>query len=101
MLFRPNLLYDDGKYLPYLKSEISYIYNTFDIIVKKKYHLIDPVENQKVLIESVNYINNTRFTINKDVLNFVVGEWFNDESKLFEIWRGVNKLKIIEGSESN
>lgn len=39
MLFIPNATYDDGKYCPYLNSEISHIYNPFDTILKKKHDL--------------------------------------------------------------
>jgi hypothetical protein len=98
MLIRPNEPYDDGKYLPYLHGEISHIYNTFDMIVKKKFDLRDQIEKQHVLIDSIIYLNNTRFTINNDVLDFIVGEWLNEDSKFFN---GENKLKIIEGNESN
>lgn len=49
MLFIPNAPYDDGKYFPYLNSEISHIYNPFDTILKKKHDLNIHTENQKPL----------------------------------------------------
>lgn len=89
MLFIPNAPYDDGKYFPYLNSEISHIYNPFDTILKKKHDLNIHTENQKTLISSVTYINNIAFTINNDMLNFILEEWENDNSCYFN---GQNKL---------
>jgi hypothetical protein len=65
---------ENGKYLPYINGEISHIYNTFDTIVKKKYDIRDQVENKGTLIKTINYLNNTAFTINKQVLDFILDE---------------------------
>ena len=54
MLHKPNEPDSDGKYLPYIHGEISHIFNTFDKIVKRKYDIRDQVENQSVLIDTIN-----------------------------------------------
>jgi hypothetical protein len=74
MLIKPNNPTNEGFYAPYVKGEISHIYNTFDTIIKNKYDLRDKVENQEVLNNTIKYLNNTRFSINKEVLDFVLTE---------------------------
>jgi DNA-directed RNA polymerase len=90
MLVKPNPPINDGKYFPYLNPEISHIYNTFDTIIKKNYKNRDVNENQIALSNTINYLNNVRYSINLDQLDFVLGEWNNKNSKLF------NGLNIVE-----
>ena len=97
MLHKPNEPDSDGKYLPYIHGEISHIYNTFDTIVKRKYDIRDQVENQSVLIDTINYLNNTPFIINKEILKFIRNEWLNDNSTFF---KGLNKLEIINNKDN-
>ena len=54
------------------KGEISHIYNTFDTDVKHKFEIRDKVENQAVLNKTISYLNKTAFTINNEVLDFIV-----------------------------
>ena len=72
MLVVPNNPDKDGKYFPYIHSEISHIYNTFDTVVKQKFEIRDKVENQEVLNKTISYLNKTAFTINNEVLDFIV-----------------------------
>jgi len=88
---------EDGKYLPYIQGESSHIYNTFDTVVKQKHEIKDKVENQHVLNDSINYLNKTPFTINKDVLDFILLEWEKENSLYF---KGLNKEEIISNSDS-
>lgn len=97
MLVIPNKPDVNGKYLPYIHGEISHIYNTFDSVVKHKHDLRDQVENQYVLNHTINYLNKTAFTINKDVLDFILLEWYNENSKFFN---GLNKEQVISKSDS-
>ena len=88
---------EDGKYLPYINGETSHIYNTFDTVVKQKHEIKDKVENQHVLNETINYLNKTPFTINKDVLDFILLEWNNENSLYF---KGFNKEQVISKFDS-
>jgi hypothetical protein len=97
MLIKPNEPDETGKYLPYINGEISHIYNTFDTIVKNKYDIRDQVKNQYALVDSINYLNNTPFSINEDILNFITEEWYNDNSSFF---KGQNKLLIFNENDS-
>jgi hypothetical protein len=75
MVAMPNRPDQNGKYFPYIHSEISHIYNSFDTVVKKKFEIRDQVENQQVLNKTINYLKKTAFTINNEVLNFILSEW--------------------------
>lgn len=88
MLVVPNMPELDGKYFPYIHSEISHIYNSFDTVVKQKFEIRDKVENQQVLNKTISYLNKTAFTINNDVLDFILTEWNNPDSTYFN---GLNK----------
>jgi len=60
----------------------------FDTIVKNKY-ILEISENQNVLINFINYLNNTAFSINNEVLNFILD---NGLMKIVIIFKGANKL---------
>jgi len=55
------------------------------------------LKNQNVLINSINYLNNTAFSINNEVLNFILDEWINENSNYF---KGANKLLNINKNDS-
>ena len=73
MLIRPNEP-ENGKYSPYILNESSHIYNSFDTVVKNKYNNSLKTEHQDVLYKTINYLNNIKFKINKDVLNYILNE---------------------------
>jgi len=87
----PPKEYDAEKnvYLPYLKGEVFHIYNTFDSIVKNNYKNLFNTTGEKKIINTINHLNNTKFSINKMMLDFVMTEWENGDSIIFE---GYNKL---------
>lgn len=64
-------------------EQISHIYNTFDSVIKHKHDIRDKVENQQALNNSINYLNNNAFTINNNVLEFILMEWNKEDSKYF------------------
>ena len=97
MLVIPNGPNIDNKYFPYIQGEISHIYNTFDSVVKNKHSIRDKVENQQVLNQSINYLNNTPFKINLEVLEFILIEWNKENSVYF---KGFNKLQVINKTDS-
>lgn len=97
MLVKPNSPTIDNKYFPYIQGEISHIYNTFDSVVKNKHSIRDKVENQHLLNQTINYLNNTPFKINLDVLDFILNEWYKENSVYF---KGFNKLQVINKKDS-
>jgi len=97
MLVKPNSPTIENKYFPYIQGEISHIYNTFDSVVKNKHSIRDKVENQQVMNQSINYLNNTPFKINLDVLDFILNEWYKENSVYF---KGFNKLQLINKTDS-
>jgi hypothetical protein len=97
MLVNPNSPDETGKYLPYINGEISHIYNTFDSIVKTKHSIRDKVENQQALNQTINYLNNTAFKINLDVLDFILTEWEKDNSVYFNEF---NKLQVVNKTDT-
>lgn len=92
MLVRPNLATTDGLYLPYVLPESSHIYNPFDSIVHDKFDQKVKSESQGVLAKSINYLNSIPYRINKEVLEFLLTEWYNEDSLFFN---GLNKLKEV------
>ena len=97
MLVPANSPNQDAKYLPYINGEISHIYNSFETIIKHKYNIKDKVENQESLIDVVKYLNNTPFSINNVMLDFILNEWNNENSSFF---KGSNIFKEINKSDS-
>jgi DNA-directed RNA polymerase len=97
MLYPPRNPDKKGNYAPYLDSSISHIYNPFDSIVKNKFTNKFKTENQESLVETISYLNNIKFQINKDVLYFLLEEWNNENSLIFN---GLNIFKEINENES-
>jgi len=79
MLVNPNSPDKNGNYLPYIHGETSHIYNTFDTIVKINMILEIKLKIKMYLLILFNYLNNTAFSINNEVLNFILDEWINEK----------------------
>ena len=56
MLVQPNHSSNKGVYLPYILTEMSQIYNSFDTIVIYKYSLKDNTENQNLTKNILNIL---------------------------------------------
>lgn len=97
MLVPANSPSETGMYFPYLLPEISHIYNPFDTVIKNKHDNLIPTRNQESIIDTINFLNNVKFKINKKVFYFIVKEWEDDNSKIF---KGYNKLKEIKITDS-
>jgi len=91
MLILPRCPNEDGKYFPYILPEISHIYNSFDTIIKNKYDNKFITEGQENIVDTINYLNKIKFRINNDVLDYIVNEWNDGNSKLFN---GLNAPKV-------
>jgi len=74
MLVKPRDPDSEDNYAPYLKSEISHIYNSFDSIIKNKFTNKFNTENQRVLNKTISYLNNIEYTINVKVLSYLLDE---------------------------
>lgn len=62
----------------------STILNLFDAgLIKFKYNHRDKTKGSEILYRAVYYLNSMKFRINKVMLNFVLTEWENKESKIF------------------
>lgn len=72
------------KYLPYLNPEIYHIYNSFDGIIKNKFSNKIKTYNEEKIYNTIEHLNNVRFSINKEMLNFVLIEWENEKSSFFK-----------------
>jgi len=64
MLVKPRDPDSEDNYAPYLKSEISHIYNSFDTIIKNKFTNKFNTQNQRFLNKTISYLNNIEFSIN-------------------------------------
>ena len=95
MLVRPKLALQNGLYLPFLLPESSHIYNPFYSIVHPKYDNKFNTSSQGVLARSINYLNSIAYKINNEVLDFLLTEWYNENSPFF---KGQNKLRVISSS---
>ena len=70
-------------YFPYINTDSS-ILNLFDAgLIKFKYNQRDKTKGSETLYRAVDYLNSMKFRINKVMLNFVLTEWVNKESKIF------------------
>lgn len=87
MLIPPVDIYEEnGKYYPpclaltarqgkgYMEPEIYHFYNTFDTVINNKFSNRITAKNESTLYKTIRYLNNIRFSINKDMLNFVIRE---------------------------
>jgi DNA-directed RNA polymerase len=99
MLVKPNSPDKDGyNYLPYLTGEVSHIMNTYDRLVKDNYKNKYPTENIKVLVKTMESLNNVKFKINQIAFKIFIEEWNRADSLLF---KGYNKKLNIEDNDSS
>uniref|UniRef100_P33539 Probable DNA-directed RNA polymerase n=1 Tax=Agaricus bitorquis TaxID=5343 RepID=RPOP_AGABT len=97
MLTEPRKISSDGLYFPYINSDTTNLHLFEGELIKGKYNLRDHTEASEMLYSSINYLNSIKFKINKAMLNFILAEWDNKDSKLF---KGYNMLKPILETDS-
>ena len=71
---------------------LSLVIFTIHLIAYDKFDQKVKSESQGVLAKSINYLNSIPYRINKEVLEFLLSEWYNEDSLLFN---GLNKLKEV------
>ena len=91
MITPPRVIENEkGYYFPYLFTNIINLDECK--VIKGKYDQKFDTEPSEILNKSIDYLNNIRFRINNEMLNFVLEEWELDNSVLF---KGYNKFKDI------
>nr|QWO71463.1 RNA polymerase [Termitomyces sp. T99] len=95
MLSQPREIDSKGNYFPYINTESTNLHLFEGRLIKSKYNVRDLTQGSELLYQGINYLNSMKFQINKLMLNFVLNEWDNKESKLF---KGFNVYQpILEG----
>nr|QWO71472.1 RNA polymerase [Termitomyces sp. T70a] len=95
MLSQPREIDSKGNYYPYINTESTNLHLFEGRLIKSKYNVRDLTQGSELLYQGINYLNSMKFQINKLMLNFVLNEWENKESKSF---KGVNVYQpILEG----
>nr|QWO71467.1 RNA polymerase [Termitomyces sp. K1Aa] len=95
MLSQPREIDSKGNYYPYINTESTNLHLFEGRLIKSKYNVRDLTQGSELLYQGINYLNSMKFQINKLMLNFVLNEWENKESKLF---KGFNVYQpILEG----
>ena len=97
MLIKPSDADENGKYFPNVLPEISHIYNSFDNIIKNKYDQLYNTTNQGTLISTIKTLNSVKFMINKRLLSYIMAEWYNENSVIFQ---GFNRILTINETDS-
>ena len=88
MICRP-IMWTDKHVGGFITEELRNIAFPNESFVKWQNKLIEQSEVSFKQYDTINYMNNVTFKINKNVLLYVLNEWFKENSKLF---KGYNKL---------
>lgn len=97
MIVEPRKIEDEGLYYPYINAESTNLHLFEGNLIKSKYNQKYKTESSDILHTSINYLNSIKFKINKKMLNFVLEEWNNKDSKLF---KGFNVYQNILNTDS-
>jgi len=83
MLTEPRKIEANGIYLPYINSLTTNLYLFEGSLIKNKYNQKFKTKGNLNLYNSINYLNSMKFKINKTMLEFILLEWDNPKSILF------------------
>ena len=83
MLTEPRKIQGNGIYLPYINSLTTNLYLFEGSLIKNKYNQKFKTKGNLNLYNSINYLNSMKFKINKTMLEFILLEWNNPKSILF------------------
>jgi len=83
MLTEPRKIKANGIYLPYINSLTTNLYLFEGSLIKNKYNQKFKTNGNLNLYNSINYLNSMKFKINKTMLEFILLEWNNPKSILF------------------
>ncbi len=86
----------ENSYFPYLSATLNTLYIDNGRVLKSKFDQINQTEGSNVFYKAVEYLNSVRFKINNQMLNYVIEEWNNSDSYLFN---GRNKIKQINSDD--
>ena len=97
MLTEPRKIDGKGLYYPYINPDTTNLHLFEGDLIKGKYNQKMNTVGSDNLYESINHLNSIKFKINRTMLNFVLQEWYNSESKLF---KGHNIFQPILDTDS-
>ena len=97
MVSKPKDVDINGDYYPYLLNNTNVLGIEECKVIKGKYNQRYYTKGSKQFYEGINSINNIKFKINNDMLNFVLYEWSFKESIFF---KGYNVFKEIYAKDS-
>jgi len=97
MLTEPRKIDVKGLYYPYINPDTTNLHLFEGDLIKGKYNQKMNTVGSDNLYESINHLNSIKFKINRIMLNFVLQEWYNSESKLF---KGHNIFQPILDTDS-
>jgi len=97
MLTEPRKIEGNGIYLPYINSLTTNLYLFEGSLIKTKYNQKFKTKGNMNLYNSINYLNSMKIKINKIMLEFILMEWNNPKSILFN---GHNVFQQILDTDS-
>jgi len=98
MVAPPKKIEKKGEYYPYYLNNTNVLALDECNVIKGKYDQRYYAQGSEEFYEGINYINNIKFKINKQMLNIVLNEWDKTESILF---KGYNISKEINPFDKN
>ena len=98
MVSHPKKIDKKGEYYPYYLNNTNVLALDECLVIKGKYDQRYYAQASEQFYEGINYINNIKFKINKDMLNIVLNEWDKSDSILF---KGYNISKEINPNDKH
>lgn len=97
MVANPKDVESNGDYYPYLVNNTNVLALEECKVIKGKYDQRFYSKGSEQFYDGINYINNLKFKINKDMLIVVLNEWGKKESIFF---KGYNFPQEIYGNDT-